>query len=114
MRARYILPRDRYTPCTRMQGGGVPAYVLDYTANTMLQEPPWSGTCCSYSQRECGKRWLWQGKGEGREKGKGAKDSREKRRGRLRFEQSRNYDSLFFGGGGGGGLWNMVKGFRSI
>ena len=29
-----IFPRDRYNPCTR----DVPAYVLDYTANTMLQE----------------------------------------------------------------------------
>lgn len=45
-------PQGSIYPVYTYAGGGVPAYVLDYTANTVLQELAWSGTCCSYSQRE--------------------------------------------------------------
>lgn len=82
-------------------GGGVPAYVLDYTANTVLQELAWSGTCCSYSQREVERDGSGVS-GREREKGKGAKDSS--------GGESRNFAHeiitlcSFLGGGKGGGL----------
>lgn len=100
MRARYILPRDRYTPCTRMEGVYLPTYS---TIRQTRCYKSWPGVARVVLTRNA--RWkemALASSGREREKGKGAKDSS--------GGESRNFAHeiitlcSFLGGGKGGGL----------
>lgn len=93
MRARYIhslgIDIPRVHVCrgggARREEEGVPAYVLDYTANTGVTRAAPSGTCCSYSRREVERKG---GRGKGRERFKG--------NGGFRDSESRNFLTVIF------------------
>lgn len=94
MRARYIhslgidIPRVhvcRGGEGARREEEGVPAYVLDYRANTGVTRAAPSGTCCSYSRREVERKG---GRGKGRERFKG--------NGGFRDSESRNFLTVIF------------------